>query len=202
LRESTTALSSSRRTIQFYEGYAREYSGIGTDRPSRDIAAALRRMVKTIDPGGMVLEIGSGPGIDADLVESLGATVRRTDPTQAFRDLQAERGKHVEPLNLLTDDLGGPYDAVLAMHVLIHIERAHTDRVLRKIWKALRPGGTFLVAMWEGTGETSGQYHMTYWSNVEFAARLTAAGFKVDWHRRQADGGGDTSLTFLARRLP
>ncbi len=159
-------------------------------------------MAKHRPPGGVVLEVGSGPGIDADLVESLGAKVRRTDATQAFRDLQTARGKHVEPLNVLTDNLGGPYDAVLAMHVLIHIERAHTDRVLRKIWKALRPGGAFLVAMWEGTGETAGDYHMTYWSRDEFVARLTAAGFTVEWESRVAGSDGDTSLTFLVRRLP
>jgi SAM-dependent methyltransferase len=95
-----------------------------------------------------VLEIGSGSGRDADFIESLGGKVRRTDVTQAFLDLQAERGKHGERLNVLTDALGGPYDAVLAICVLIHIERADTDRVLRKVRKALRPGGAFLSAMW------------------------------------------------------
>jgi len=159
-------------------------------------------MVEHVPPGGLVLEMGSGPGRDADFVESLGAKVRRTDATQAFLDLQAARGKHGERLNLLTDNLGGPYDAVLAMCVLIHIERGHTGRVLGKIWKALRPGGAFLVSVWEGTGETGGDYHMTYWSRAAFAARLTAARLTVEWDSRRVDSDGDTSLTFLARRLP
>ena len=149
-----------------------------------------------------MLEVGSGPGRDADFIESLGAKVRRTDATQTFLDLQAARGKHGERLNLLTDALGGPYDAILAMCVLVHIERAHTDRVLRKIRKALRPGGAFLVAVWEGTGETAGDYHMTYWTRRAFATRLTAARLAVEWDGREVDSDGDRLLTFLARRAP
>jgi SAM-dependent methyltransferase len=158
-------------------------------------------MMKHVPPGGLVLEVGSGTGRDADFIESLGAKVRRTDATQAFLDLQTKRGKHVERLNLLTDTLGGPYDAILAICVLIHIERAHTDSVLGKIQKALRPGGAFLVAVWGGHGETDGRYHMTYWSRTAFATRLTAAGLTVEWDSRRVDSEKGTLLTFLARKL-
>jgi len=170
-------------------------------RPPGFIADALRRMMKHVPPGGLVLEVGSGTGRDADFIEALGGKVRRTDATQAFLDLQAKRGKQVERLNLLTDTLGGPYDAILAICVLIHIERAHTDSVLRKIQKALRPGGAFLVAVWGGHGEADGRYHMTYWSRTAFAARLTAAGLTVEWDTRRVDSVKGTLLTFLARKL-
>jgi 2-polyprenyl-3-methyl-5-hydroxy-6-metoxy-1,4-benzoquinol methylase len=159
-------------------------------------------MMKHVPAGGLVLEVGSATGRDADFIESRGARVRRTDATQAFLDLQAKRGKHVERLNLLTDALGGPYDAILAICVLIHIERAHTDSVLRKIRSALRPGGVFLVAVWRGTGETDGRYHMTYWSRTAFATRLAAAGLTVEWESSRVARGGKRLLTFLARRLP
>jgi SAM-dependent methyltransferase len=155
-----------------------------------------------VPPGGLVLEVGSGTGRDADFIESLGGKVRRTDATQAFLDLQAERGKHGERLNLLTDRLGGPYDAILAICVLIHVERADTDRVLRKIRRALRPGGVFLAAVWEGAGQTDGRYHMTYWSRSAFARRLAAAGLTVEWDSRTVARGGEMLLMFLARRLP
>lgn len=171
-------------------------------RPPRSMSSALRRIVKTIPRGGLVLEVGSGPGRDADFVESLGVTVRRTDATRAFRDAQRARGRHVERLNVLTDPLGGPYDAIMAICVLIHIERTETDRVLSKIRKALRPGGAFLVAVWEGTGERAGDYHMTYWSRAAFAARLAAAGLRVEWNSRRADSDGDVCLTFIARSVP
>jgi 2-polyprenyl-3-methyl-5-hydroxy-6-metoxy-1,4-benzoquinol methylase len=200
LKPSKTALSKSRRTIQSYEKSAREYDAVVAAGPPRWVTAALRRLMKLVPPGGWVLEVGSGTGRDADFVESLGARVRRTDATQAFLDLQAERGKHAERLNLLTDSLGGPYDAVLALAVLIHIGRPQTDGVLRKVRRALRPGGAFLVCVREGAGETGGGYHTIYWSRTAFAARLAAAGLKVEWFGRSVGRDGDRWLTFLARR--
>ena len=130
---STRAWSSNRRTIQSYTESVREYDEQVSPRPPGYIADALRRMMRHVPAGGLEHEVGSGTGRDADFVESLGGKVRRTDATQAFLDLQAERGKKGERLNLLTDRLGGPYDAILAICVLIHVERAATDRVLRKI---------------------------------------------------------------------
>jgi SAM-dependent methyltransferase len=200
IEASNNALFSSRRTIRSYEGFAREYNGLVSARPPRAVAAALRRMAKRVPPGGLVLELGSGPGRDADFVESLGLTVRRTDATQAFLDLQAERRQAWRPAEPSHDRLGGPYDAILAMCVLIHIDRAHTDGVLRKVRRALRPGGGFLVSVREGTGETPGNFHMTCWTCTPLVARLDRAGLKVEWDDRRADSDRDTWLTFLARR--
>ena len=197
---STRIPPSSQRTIRYYAHSAGEYSRSVSPRPPRSVAATLRRIVKHVPPGGLILEVGSGPGRDADFVESLGVTVRRTDATRAFLNAQRARGRHVERLNVLTDPLGGPYDAILAICVLIHIERTQTDRVLGKIWKALRPGGALLAAVWEGKGEKAGDYHMTYWSRAAFAASLAAAGLSVEWDSRRVDSDGDVCLTFLARR--
>jgi len=83
---------------------------------------------------------GRDPDTHADFVEGLGVQVRRTDATKRFLKLQAARGKLGEFLDLITDDLGGPYDAVLALCVLIHVPREQTDQVLAKIAGSLRPG--------------------------------------------------------------
>lgn len=191
----------SRRTIRSYESFAPEYNTLISPLPPPETEAALRRLVDLARPGGTVLEIGSGPGRDADFLESLGVTVRRTDATQAFLDLQAQRGKHGELLDVRTDELGGPYDAVLAMCVLHHIERDLTDSVLGKIAGALRPDGGFLVSVREGTGETTGDYHRSLWSRAEFADRLAAAGLQVTWDTHDRDSDGDPWSTFLARKV-
>jgi len=188
------------RTIQSYEGYASQYDGLCGETPSPNVEAALRRLVAVVKPGAQVLEVGSGPGREADFIESLGARVRRTDATKAFLDLQRQRGKQGELLNLLTDDLEGPYDGIMALCVLIHIDRDHTDDVLDKVAGALRKGGAFLVSVREGSGQTTGNYHMTYWSRKGFAARLDAAGLKIDWENTHVDSDGEKWLTFLARR--
>jgi SAM-dependent methyltransferase len=154
--------------------------------------------VDAIGPVGTVLEVGSGTGRDADLIESLGPRVRRTDATQAFLDLQAARGKHGELLDLLTDDLGGPYDAVLAIAVLIHIPREQTQQVLDRIAGALRPGGAFLVSIRGGDGETTGDYHTVFWRRDDFAERLLASGLEVGWDSADIGRNDNLWLTFLA----
>ena len=114
----------------------------------------------------------------------------------------AERGKQADLLNVVTDELGGPYDGVLAMGALIHVDREQTDAVLRKISAALKPGGAFLVAMRKGEGETSGDYHTVLWTPERFAARLSAAGLSVAWDAESLGRDGNPWVTFLARRVP
>ncbi len=185
------------RTIAAYETYAPTYTSLVNATPSEFDAAALRRFA-TVDME--VLEIGSGPGYDADFVEGLGARVQRTDATRAFLNIQEARGKRCRLLNVITDDLGGPYDGVLALCVLIHVGKDQIDGVLRKIAKAIRPGGAFLVSMRDGDGETLGEYHTVYWRRDDFAARVIAAGFQLEWDAFNRDRSNEDWSVFLARK--
>lgn len=193
------AMANSYRTIRSYEEYAQQYSELVGSTPSSSTEAALRRMVNFTGLAANILEVGSGPGFDADFLESLGVAVRRTDATEAFIAIQAERGKSVAPLNIISDDLGGAYNGILALCVLIHMDREHTDHVLNKIKNALRLGGVFLVSILEGHGETAGAFHTVYWEYDEFIRRLALAGLVVSWHEKTTDSEG-TWLTFLAER--
>lgn len=190
----------SRQTIASYEAYADNYYALVPKVPDPADQAAFRRVAEIAGPSGRVLEIGSGPGWDADFLETLGLRVRRTDATKRFLELQAARGKTGELLNVITDDVGGPYDAVAAMCVLIHVPHEDTDQVLAKLARSLRPGGALIVSMRDGDGETTGKYHMTYWRRDDFAARLAAAGLDVVWDEFRLDCDNDAWNTFLAVR--
>ena len=120
------------RAVDGYEGCAEEYAS--TTGPDH---LALGELVKVLTQDGHVLEIGSGPGWDADWLEARGANVRRTDAAQSFVDLQNARGKPAERLDVLRDPLGGPYDAIVAMYVLQHVDRPALPQVLRKVADAL-----------------------------------------------------------------
>lgn len=155
--------------------------------------------------GGTALEVGSGPGWDADSVESQGVAVRRTEVAQAFIDFQAERGKHVDKLDVTCDELGGPYDAVMALAVLQHVDRAQIPSLLRRVAAALRPGGVFLVAILEGVGErwevgdSGNPYFVVLWEESAFQTLLEDAGLGVEW--RFGGGGAEESwLMLLARK--
>ena len=194
------ALAKSRQTISAYEDYAERYDAIVRHVPNEREQASLKRLVAIAGTSGQILEVGSGAGYDADFLESLGVKVRRTDATKRFLELQAARGKHGEFLDLITDDLGGPYDAVLALCVLIHVPREQTDQVLAKIAASLRPGGAFLVSMRIGDGEKSGDYHTVYWRRDDFAARLENAGLVLVGDEFNVGRDREEWTTFLAVR--
>src|SRR5215212_11677654 len=86
--------SANARTVESYEeiadDYAQETAG------SRVLSGGLTHLAEAV-PAGHALEIGSGPGWDADALEEAGLTVRRTDITQAFIDVQRVRGKARRP---------------------------------------------------------------------------------------------------------
>jgi len=203
------AESANRRTIDSYEqiarAYAEETAPTGSSSPSF-IAEGLRHLVDHLPPGGQVLEVGSGPGWDADFLESQGVAVRRTDITEGFIALQAERGKHVDRLDVVTDELGGPYDAVLALAVLQHVDRDEIPAVLGRVADALHPGGVFLVAIREGdgerweVGESGNPYFTVLWGEPAFREQLGDAGLVVEWSSGSEDSEESHWLTFLAHR--
>ncbi|HEY6941240.1 methyltransferase domain-containing protein [Dokdonella sp.] len=192
-----------RRTIDGYEACARDYAAAVDPTRSGVGEAALRRLAGDVPRGARVLEIGSGPGWDADFLEGLGVAIDRTDAAAAFREFQAARGRAVAPLDVVEDALPGPYDAIVALCVLQHVERERFDDVLRKIAGALHPRGLFLASMREGEGDgwehdESGDYRLVFWSADALRARLREAGLDVEWEARH-HGRGDW-LYFVARR--
>lgn len=203
---NTDPAGKNRRTAESYERIARDYAESVEQAPSASSEKALRDFAAAAGPGGTALEIGSGPGWDADFIETLGLKVDRTDVAQAFLDLQSERGKRARMLDIVRDDPCGPYDGIMALHVLQHIDRVLMDAVLGKIADALRPGGVFLAALREGDGEywekgqdSGGDYHVVLWTAADFSARLEAAGLYVDWMMHATGRDGDW-MTVLARK--
>jgi len=166
----------------------------------------LRAFTQAVGRGARVLEIGSGPGWDADRLEAAGIEVQRTDVTQAFIDLQAKRGKRITRLDVIDDPIPGQYDGILCLFVLQHIARPLIDAVLAKFSAALRPGGVLLVGLRKGSGEarevgsSSGVYHLTLWQQSEFIDRLESAGLSAEQSQSFTGTDGEW-LMVLARTV-
>lgn len=188
------------RTVASYEviaaDYARETAGGG-------LTDSLARLVAAV-PGPDVLEIGSGPGWDADALDEAGLRVRRTDITQAFIDLQQERGKQVDRLDVVVDDLGGPYDGIVALAVLQHVPKQQLPGVLARMAAALRSGGALLLAVRTGEGErwevgdSGNPYYCALWDEDELVGLLTHEGLRIDWRDASADSEDSDWLWVLA----
>ena len=168
-------------TISHYDEIARHYATLIDDEPPGWIADSLRRLDELAMPDAPILEIGSGVGRDANWLEARGRQVRRTDAAPEFLEIQRERGHHADLLNVVDDDLGGPYGGVLAMAVLMHIPRESLGDVLGKLAAALLPGAPLVLCTREGSGDSPPPAAMAFYSREEFSGHLTRAGFRVVW---------------------
>lgn len=202
------AADPNRRTLAAYERYARQYAAAVPAQPPAGTEDALRRFVSQVDAlpaPHRVLEIGSGPGWDADFVEALGCPVHRTDATGAFRAFQQQRGRHVDALDLLTDPIAGRYAGAMLLCVLQHFERDRVDAVLCKLAAALVKGGALLLSHFVGDDEgwehgESGDYRVVRWPPEVLDARLAEAGFAVCWQATGDDGDGPWRSVIAQRR--
>ncbi len=200
-----TAPTRNRRTVEAYDAYATRYAEATADGRSTSGAEALAAFIAIVGPGADVLEVGSGPGWDADLLESEGVIVKRTDLSTGFIDFQAGRGKMVDRLDLITDDLGGPYAGFVALYVIQHVERDRVDGVISKISASLRNRGTLLLSFQLGEGERTemasdgGIYHVVSWDHDAMIACLGRHGLRVVWERDTEDEEGRWT-TLIARR--
>lgn len=137
-------------------------------------------------PGGHVLELGSGPGTDADHLESRGLRVERTDATPAFVQRLCARGHHARLLDARADSYGGPFDGVFANAVLLHLGPEQLEQALLTARRATRPGGVLALTLKEGDGsgwstaKLGRPRHFTYWRADALAEVLHRTGWSVE----------------------
>ena len=198
-------------TVRSYGRDAAAYVA-STSEMSEAVRADLEDFAGRLGPGARVLEIGSGGGRDAALMEELGLQVRRTDITPAFVELLREQGHEADVLDPLTDDLAsadGSYDAVWANASLLHVARENLPTVLRRLAEVTRIGGLLRIAVKEGDGDgwsTHGSItsprHFTYWREAPLGALVEGAGWReVGVDRGPGRTPGESWLSF-ARCVP
>jgi len=118
-------------------------------------------------------------------LESQGPRVLRTDGAPAFVQMLQAAGHQTRLLDVRVDDFGGPYDAVLADAVLLHLTREQFVDVLQRARQAVADGGVLAVTLKEGDGQAWTEAklgrprHFTYWREPAVRAALLATGWQV-----------------------
>ena len=175
------------------------------------VRADLEDLVARLGAGARVLEVGSGGGRDALVMEELGLRVRRTDITPGFVSLLRQQGLAADLLDPLVDDLSapeGPYDAVWANASLLHVRRDDLPTVLERLAAVTRSGGVLRISLKEGDGEgwsthgsVSNPRHFTYWRADALIAVVDAAGWGEVSVRSGIEGSrGETWLELSSVR--
>ena len=203
-------MSSTPDTVRAYDLDAVAYVETSPTMPD-SVRADIEAFAERLGVGARVLEIGSGGGRDARLMEDLGLRVRRTDITPGFVALLREQGVDADLLDPLVDDLlspEGPYDAVWANASLLHVRRDDLTTVLSRLAAVTRPGGLLRASVKEGDGEgwsTHGSVrsprHFTYWRADALRSVTTGAGWSdVDIRSGVAGRRSETWLELTAVR--
>lgn len=189
-------------TLATYRTSALRYVQNTSTEPS-PLVDVLRGLVPA---GAHVLELGSGPGRDADAMEAAGLVVDRTDAAASFIALQHAAGHDVRLLDVRDPDHGGPYDAVFANAVLLHIPRGRLRGVLETTRRATVPGGVIVASFKKGDGEEWSERkldaprHYTYWREDALAQVFADAGWtQVDARDTTRPGSAEAWIAVTAR---
>ncbi|MEE1786838.1 class I SAM-dependent methyltransferase [Streptomyces sp. SP17BM10] len=198
-----------------YDTVAEEYlERIGDELAHKPVDRALLGVIVEEAAGGVVADLGCGPGhvagwltghgtevVGIDLSPRMVELARREHPKAAFRtgDL----------LDLPAAD--GEFAAAVALYSVIHLEPGELAPAFAEVRRVLRPGGLLLVSFHLGSEVRRLDEWWGHQVDVDFhflrtddvAAHLTAAGFAVE-ARLEREGLPEEAPTrrgyLLARR--
>lgn len=194
-------------TLAAYEHRVEAYLADSSPTPSTAYAEFRERILGLLPTAAWMLELGTGPGHDALFFEANGVSVRRTDGARAFVDRLRSAGHAADVLDITADELGGPYDAVFANAVLLHLTAAQLYDVLGKAARAVGPGGLLAFTVKEGDGAAWSAAKLgeprffTYWRAGALAEHLATAGWAV-LSAAHVQGRLEPWIHLICRRTP
>jgi ubiquinone/menaquinone biosynthesis C-methylase UbiE len=139
---STLPSNAHAKDQKFWEDFA--------DATADEARRCAAEMVRIVRPRGpmRVLDVACGSGMYGKSVADANprAEVTYFDQPNVLRRTRrlVGRGRFLAG-DLFRTDLGGPYDLVIASHILHHFSLAKSAGIVKKIARALRPGGTLVA---------------------------------------------------------
>jgi SAM-dependent methyltransferase len=147
----------------------------------------LPEVLRTVELGGDLLEIGPGPGLTTDFLRRRvkRLTAVEIDPDLAYSLGSRLAGTNVRVVEADATDLpfdSGSFSGAVALTMLHHVPSAALqDRLLKEVCRVLRPGSDFVgvdvawsIGLWLfHLGDT-----LVAVDPDTFAARLETAGFR------------------------
>jgi ubiquinone/menaquinone biosynthesis C-methylase UbiE len=140
------------QTIDTYNKLAKEYDDETVDfwnKFPRTFIDTFIELSKTT-----ILDVGSGPGRDALLLQQAGKDVVCVDASQAMTELSSAKG--LTSILAEFDNLpfeNESFDGVWSYTSLLHVPKKSVDAPLKEIIRVLKPSGIFALGLIEGDSE-------------------------------------------------
>lgn len=173
-------MSTDRETLAAYAARIDDYRNMASESAQRN--EFRDAFIAALPTDARVLDLGCGPGHDAAAMADAGLDVIAMDASPEMIAVASAIAGLTTRLASFADlsDVAA-FDGVWASFSLLHAPRAEFPAHLGNIFRALKPGGLFMIGMKTGIGEARdalGRYY-TYYEVKELTDLLQAAGFNV-----------------------
>lgn len=197
------------KTQATYRQIAADYAQAQQNRGQ--LAAQISRFAQLLPPGGTVLDVGCGPGMDTAVLQTHHLTAIGLDFSHEM--MRVGRDEHGVQVPFAQADMrclpvtGQKIDGIWSCASLLHLERKDVLPTLQEFHRVLKPGGAVYLSVKLGSGEkwTARSYNrplprfFTFWQPETLDPLLETAAFHIidGW---QEPGQRDTWLVRLMRK--
>ena len=193
--------------VNSYEKYAHERASHSPDEFKVKERSEFLRFLKA-EERETLLEIGCGPGWDAQFFQDQGLRVLAVDNAPTMVKLTAEKGVPAQALDCYElEQINESFDAVYTMNCLLHIPKRDFDRILHLISRRLNKGGLIYVGIWgdenfEGIWEHDRYEPKRFFSFWKTEALLEVLQhlFRLEYYRRLEPHQGRIFNSFIVRK--
>ncbi|MEE8389613.1 MAG: class I SAM-dependent methyltransferase [Anaerolineae bacterium] len=191
------------KTTATYDHIAARYAA----REIYPLEQELARFMEMVPTGGLVLDLGCGPGQYAQALESRGLRVVAFDLSPGML-LQAQINEvpqlvraDIRRLPIVDEQANGCF----ACASLLHLPRTQAPQALAEFRRVLYPGGALYVGVKEGEGVADRQgceRFFLYYQPQEIDQLIRAAGFEIvdGWISPPRKGQRHNWINRFARR--
>ena len=169
-----------KQTVSVYDNQVEEYARLTQSQP---VGPSLNEFISRITPGGLVLDLGCGPGSESAAMIEHGL---RADPVDASEQmvLAANEKYAIGARQACFEDIKehNHYDGVWANFSLLHAAKVDFEPILQSLARSLKSHGYLCLGMKLGKDshrDKLGRFY-TYYSEQELEACLDRAGFKPE----------------------
>jgi ubiquinone/menaquinone biosynthesis C-methylase UbiE len=199
------------RTGETYAHIAVDYAAARQDRAA--LQPYIEKFVSLVKPGGLVFDVGCGPGFDTAVLQQHQLRVVGLDYSRPMM-LTGRDQYHVEADFVQSDMRRLPLgpdsaDGLWVCASLLHLPRADVPVTLAGFHRILAPGGILMLAVKQGEGEEwapvayghSSPRFFTYWQPDALDELLVTVAFDIlDGWTRKTEAA--TWLARFARKRP
>ena len=155
-----------------------------------------------------ILEIGCGPGQDAQFFQSQGFCVFAVDNAPTMVKLTAEQGIEAQVLDCYDlDQIDQTFDAVYTMNCLLHIPKKDIGHIFSLISARLNEGGLMYLGLWGGSdfeGVLERDIYepkrfFSFWK-TETLLEIVQQSFRLEYYRRVEPGEDRVFNSLIVRK--